>query len=660
MKSGVIVFSLLAAAGFAASPKPDAEAVFPELKEYQPGGSILRQPLEDWEGARKRAESDPAWKTWIAERRARVDHWRRNNRDRVEWRAGWYHDFVSPRDGSRLRWTEKIPGEQTQTLSSESGHQVEVTPGIMGGWIFGLRGRNIDRTVEAARLYRLQGEPEQAEWAASQLDFYAWSLASWPIIRPKGMDSRMARQGLDDATWMVALCETARLIRDHADAKRRQRWFENFFKPQVEMLERGHNTLNNIAVWARSAQAHVALLYDDEAMWDRAINGVNGRFGLREQLRSGVTGDWFWHEQSMGYNDYVAQALHPLFLFAGLTGKGDRLREETALMQNLLLAPLYLRFPDGTLPNPADITRPRPKAALSPHLKTVYREAPTSIGLREAAGVRSWDTLLDPPPLAPIRPAAALPPVISADLSSTRFALLKQGSWQVFFHYGQLCASHVQAEALNWSASFNGVVISRDPGTVSYGSPLHAGYYTRGLSHNVPLVNGEGQQPWHPGNLVAFDPALAVVKAEQPKYRPDAIASRTLRIKGDTLVDEATITCTVGNIAGAKPGLALHLQGKPRPGENFRPVADFARGRPQAFQYWKDVRSAKFRDRAEVTLDFPKGIALRVTFSVPGNFTLWQGGSPDYPPDFRSGFYLEPEAPAPSVTFVTELKPQEP
>ena len=132
-------------------------------------------------------------------------------------------------------------------------------------------------------------------------------------------------------------------------------------------------------------------------------------------------------------------------------------------------------------------------------------------------------------------------------------AILKDGPWQVFMHYGQITRSHTESEALNYSACFNATDITHDPGTVGYGSPLHRGYHTRGLGHNVPLVNGEGEDlgilserrewiveqadPQSPlrGELLAFSAKPALVSAAQPRYRSDARARRTLSIDGETL-----------------------------------------------------------------------------------------------------------------------------
>jgi oligo-alginate lyase len=340
-----------------------------------------------------------------------------------------------------------------------------------------------------------------------------------------------------------------------------------------------------------------------------------------------------------------------LFTAAGIYGRAGELAAEMSTAENLMLSPLYLRFPNGQLPNPADSgsigTAPNREL-----FAETYRVFPTTLGLIEAGTLRDWNTLLDPP--APSPRNFILPPVSSRNLESSRMALLKSGRWQVFIHYGQLTRSHSQNEALNYSASFGDTDITHDPGVVGYGSPLYRGYYTRGLNHNVPLLNGEGQVPPQPGELVAYSAAPARVSVAQPKYREDAHARRTLAIEGDSLVDTATIESTKG---AQRLGLALHLQGKVRLPANFSADKAFAAGRPDSFTHWRDVRGATFRDHAALEVDYGGGVIMSVTLSAPGEFKLWHGSSPDVPPTRRESFYLEMAAPATSATFTTRIAP---
>jgi oligo-alginate lyase len=633
--------------------KPHPERVFASVKILQPDGSVFRTPKEDWAGARQRIESEPQWRAWFAAQQAEIDEWMRTQHDRTEWSAGWWHDFVSPKDGSFLTWTKDVPRESASFLFSPSDPHVEITPKIFGGWVFGFRSRHMTKIEEAARLYRITGDVRYAEWAAGQLDFYADNYERWPLGTPRGTPVRLSVQSLDEAVNLIKLTDAARLLFDWAGADRRQGWYDKFFKPESELLDRSYQIIHNIAVWQRSASAQVALLYDDEVMLTRALDG---EYGLRAQLSRGVTSDYIWYEQSLGYNNFVVNAFEPLLTFAGLLGKDELVRNEAAIVENLLIAPLVLRFPDNLLPNPADAGKPGHASAAA--LKGIRRILPTTLGIAAAAksGALSWDDLIDPPE-APADLDPALPAVVSHHFESSRFALLKQGDWQVFFHYGQVNRSHSQSEALNWSASYKDADVSHDPGTVGYGSPLSSGYYRRGLNHNVPLVNGDGQIPWSPGELTRFDPVQAVMTGEQSAYRPDAFARRTLRIDGDRLIDEATVTCTGDPAAEARLGLALHLQGVADLPAAFLPVEDFAKDRPEAFRYWTEVRSAAFTDHAEFTVTLGNGQVLRVTFSTPGAFVVYAGSSPDYPPGRRSGFYIEKTVPAKEATFITMLAP---
>ncbi|EIP98251.1 Heparinase II/III-like protein [Opitutaceae bacterium TAV1] len=663
-----------------AFPKPTPETWCAETKLLQPDGSVFRAAREDWTTARRLAtgpDADPAWAAWLKKQRAAADDWMARHRDRVEWAGGREHAFVSPRDGSFLTWTAAIPGEETDHLSSPSDPHVAITPIIFGAWVAKFRQTHIRTMRDAARLYRITGDTRYADWAAGQLDFYAANLHRWPTVNlsrePAG--PRLAYESLGDAVLLSDFVETARLLFDITPPARRQAWFDGLFKPEVELLDKTwHNRIQNHAVWHRASAAQVALLYNDDAMWRREMDGP---YGLRAQLQRGVTSDYFWLEQSIGYNNYVIIAIQPLLTFAGLLGKADLLRDEAAIIQNLAIAPLTIRFPDGTFPNPADSGSPaRIAKVIAKTLAGLYRILPTRSGLAAATlpDNRTWDTLLDPPAavrgeyagrLPPASSAIPAPLVVSRSLESTRFALLKDGPWQVFFHYGQIDSPHMQDEALNWSASFEGVDVTHDPGTVGYGSKLTGDYYRRGLNHNVPLINGEGQKPWHPGKLLAFDPApgRAAVSAIQPQYRPDAAARRTLRIEGNRLVDEATITLA-SKVDPARLGLALHLQGTPQLPGNFAPVSskNFASGRPVAFGYWRDVRAATFENETTFDVTLAKNKTLRVRFALAGGgrFTVYQGSSPDYPPARRAGFYIEKEQPAKTATFVTTLSPESP
>jgi hypothetical protein len=624
---------------------PDPRRVFSELKVYSANGTPWRAPQEDWSGAKRRIASDPLWAAWLHAEQRSVDEWIAKRQDRVSWACGWYHDFVSPWDASRITWTPAVPSEEVNFLTTPSDPRVPITPKIMGGWVFEFRSRHADMMQRAARLYRLTGDTRYADWAAVQLDFYADHYLDW---KPQRADqgARLFWQTLDEATNGIKYVDTVRLLEGFVSPARKQRWWDRFFQPEADVLNQGFQSIHNIANWHRCAVAEFALVYHREDLWRQAIDG---KFGLRAQINRGVTADYIWYEQSFHYNEFVVEALLTLYTEAGLYGRADELAHEMVIGENLMLSPLYVRFPNGLLPNPADGTG----IETSPHrafLGDAYRVFPTTIGLTAIASKHDWDTLVDPPPTSP--GPDTLPVVQSQNLEASKMAVIKRGPWQVFLHYGQLTASHSQAEALNYSATFGDVDITHDPGTVGYGSPFHKEYFTRGLNHNVPLIGGEGEVPPKPGRLLEFSADPARVSAAQPDYRPDAAAERALAIVGNRLVDVATIRVRNGTVQAL--GLSLHVQGKVRLPSSFQPTDQFAVSRPASFGYWHGVTVAHFRDRASFLVDFG-GLTLRVTLAVPGEFTLWHGSTPDVPPKRREGFYLETRTAA--ATFTTTFEP---
>lgn len=620
-------------------PKPNPERAFAGEKLYDRSGSPLRSPREDWAGARLQMRDDPAWQAWLSKQQAELDAWIAEPRDKPEYIAGWWHDFVSSTDGGFLTWTPTPPAN--------------APPKVFGGWVYGLRSRNANHMLDAARLWRLTGELRYFDWAAGQLDFYAANLSNWPVQTSNGK-SRLMYQSLDDATMLVRFVETARLLegdvpspRQAAWDARRRRWIDDLLHPTALLLDETFKRVHNIACWQRSAMAMTALYTRDEDLWKLA---VDGEFGVRRQVRDGITSDYFWLEQSLGYNSYVVSALLPLFTMAGVEGRLNEFEAEAAAVENLMLAPAQIAFEDGRLPTPADstsISRRSPDLALLAGARRVF---PTAKGIEQARGARNWENLLDPPNNE-FQPEAASPSPdateTSVNLESSRFAMLRRDGWQVFFHYGQLDRSHAQAEALNYEAHFGDVDVTHDAGTVGYGSPLHRGYYTTVAAHNVPVIDGQGQQGWHEGELLGFSAEEASVGAGQPKYRATASARRTLSIHEGALRDSTTIETRDGAIH--RLGIILNIQGK----VIVPTTAQSSASAP--FAYWSEAR--------EWISDAPLELAARIggrDFLIrvegPAPLRVVHATVPDAPPNQREAVYVETNGA--SATFHAQWIPQ--
>jgi hypothetical protein len=223
--------------------------------------------------------------------------------------------------------------------------------------------------------------------------------------------------------------------------------------------------------------------------------------------------------------------------------------------------------------------------------------------------------------------------------------MLRKDGWQVFYHYGQLDRSHAQAEALNYEAHFGAVDVTHDAGTVGYGSPLHRGYYTTVAAHNVPVIDGEGQQGWQEGELLRFSAEEATVSASQPKYRENVSARRTLSIQGGTLLDSTTIETRDG--AAHRLGIILNVQGKVL----LPAVSNALQTAP--FDYWSEAREWHTDGPLELSARIGgKDFLIRV--EGPGPLRVVHATVPDAPPQKREAIYVEVLSTA--ATFRTEWK----
>jgi hypothetical protein len=611
----------------------EAEEAFSALKVYAENGSSFRKPVDDWEGATKRWRTEPRWTKWVSSRRAMVDDWIERRLDRTEWQAGYWHDFVSPKDGAFLRWTPDEPG--ANTLKSPSGETVQLTSKLKGAWVYAFRSTHAQRILESARLYRLTGVKRYGTWAASQLTFYAGNYEQWPVRKtPWGSTGRLMFHSLDEATNLILYVQAADALGDFPTESERRLWIEKLFRPEAELVLGDVKAVLNVSAWLLSAAGHVAIYANDGTLLDRVIDGKGG---LRELARVGITKDFLWYEQSLGYNAYVFDGLLPFLSYASQKGISDRFANVMATVQNLMLSPLQLRFEDGRLPMPADATGWPLKEPNIERYARAYRVFPVRVAAPQIANQENWEALLDPPTIPPV--AAALPEVSTRNLSDSQMGILRAGGWQIFFHYGQLTANHAQEEALNFEATFNGIDVTHDPGTVGYGSPLHVEYFRTGLAHNVPLYQGRGQDSWGRGEVQQFDQEKAIARVRFPGYWKGIDVTRELRVEDQSLADTLSIGRTTGGESEGGVSVALHLQGRIIAPAGTQSLTQDKDVTGRGFKYWTDRKLLSHQDSAAYHVSL-EGVCIRLEIATTGPFSVVVASTPDAPPRRRQSLLI--------------------
>jgi len=589
-----------------------------------------RVAREDWEGLRVTARSSPAVERWIAGQRRLVDAWRAESPERADLIGGWIHDYVDPRSGLPLKWTEETP-EPPATPGAQDDR-------LRQAWVMYMRQRNISYALTAARLYRANGDTTYANWAAQQLDFYADNYERWPLRTDAGR-ARMFRHGLDEAVNAFPLLETARLLSEFATWARQEQWATRLFRPMAENLKTQRYPMTNIGLWHGAAIASVGMRLRDESLIQYALDNPEG---IRAVLRYSITADSIWIEGSFGYNAYVIGCLASLLKHASIEGYASRFAAEWDSARQLLLAPLAFRFDDGSLPTPSDATARLQAVDPGSHVQ-LYRLVPSYWGVNRARESLSWEALLDPPQ-GFVGSEPALPPATTRDFPTVRMAVLRAGDWQAFVHYGQAVASHAQEEALTYELHQGKTAITSDPGTVTYSSPYHTRYFRRGAAHNVPMIDGEGQSRWRPGTVLNFDAPQARLVVSQPDYNARASAEREYQALATGFVETTSVVLKGAAPSPARIGGAFHTDCTVTPLTGLTGSSGQSLPGSDAMSFW--TVAASYTAGSEWSAKLQCGAAAyRLRVSGSGMQRVFMATEPTTPlPNRRSVLYYDTSA----------------
>ena len=621
-----------------AASDQDIASAFADLKAGSGPYAPARAAAEDWAAARTAVAGNARWATWIAKRRASLDEWLSAPRDDRHWVAGWLHDYVESATGAWLQWSPSTP-----IPPDDAGHARQ-----RGGWIAHVRFHNVDEILEAARLFRLGQGEQYGRWAAAQLDEYAAAYPELPLQTWNGQ-SRLFTQSLDEAVGSLTMLEAVRLLAPTVDAEHRHRWRDGLFLPLAGNLRVSKRGDHNIAVWHAAAIAAIGMEFDRPEL---IADGLDGPFGVRQLLARNVSRDFFWAEMSIAYQDYVVEALGELFVAAALRGKLEGLRRELLIAQDLLISPTGIVFPDGLGPTLND-SPPNRKIPSQKLWSEVRRALPTRIALTQNARALDWATLIDPQPSP--GPVEAFPLARTRLIPGLNAVQLVSPDWQAILRYGERVETHAQQESMTYELQYRGTWLLRDDGTVGYGSPLYQGFFKRAASQNVPLVDGDGQQPWPAtGAVTAFsgaDTAQPTATVEHVNYQPGVKTRRSLSLESGRFVDRIVIEAG----RSADLGFVFNFDCELTPGNGLasRETAELPSG---PFGYWQQTAAYGARAGWSASLACP-GHRFQLSVTGPADQRVYIGRAPSsVKPYRRTGLLVQ--ATGASASFVVTFAPE--
>jgi oligo-alginate lyase len=481
----------------------------------------LSNSVEDWGRARSLTAMPGPWRDWLAWRKSQLRRWMAVSNDDLSEPVGWMHDYIDPSGRATLHWAKEHPiPPRTQAKARAA-------------WVAHYRAYNFRQLMEAARLYRLTGESAFKFWAFDQLDMYAAGYQKMPL-KTWGGKARIMYQTLDEALVLIDALEAVRILKDDISRDRLDFYKLNLVNSITENFKTS-NMGGNISIWQATATYISGLVFDDRSLQDR---GLTSERGLLKLIEGGITKDGFWHESSLSYQAYVVRAIYPAVLNAQLDGQTDVYETLRRACAKLINSAMSLRVAEDALPNPSDSIG-KPEFLSKQLYLDIYRGVPTDIGTDAAAATRNWDTLLASPSKSV---SLQLKPLNkqSRNFEDSRFALLQNEDWAVFFKYGDKSGRHAHADKFNADIYFQGKVLIADPGTTAYGNPLHESYFKRAAAHNTVTLNGAGPSNWGT-EQIEFDSKNLTVSASDTNFVPGIMVTRRIEIASNTVTQTTSI-----------------------------------------------------------------------------------------------------------------------
>lgn len=448
-----------------------------------------------------------------------------------------------PRGGQHNQWYQCEPCQVGLETVDDTHHQCPKCGKVYTGEpyddvIFSRRHyANLRKLHAAAWAYAITGRAEFAALAAKVLLGYAERYARYPF---HSNDRQQAKSGghlfeqtLNEAVALATEIGPAwDLVRDSAafSDKDRETVRANLLRPMLENIARNDKGKSNWQTWHNAAFIWGGTGLDEATWIHRALEDPVNGFAF--QMKTSVTDDGMWYENSWGYHFYTLSAL--VATAEGARRLGIDLWSHPNLKKMFLLPAAYA-MADGSLPRFGDDVQSRATGPrdLNECAYRAYRD-PALAGMLTDEPI--WESVLFG--RQPDRHATASRRG-SEILRSAGHAILRThgaAGLTAALTFGPYGGFHGHFDKLSFVFFGFGRELGVDPGRAAsqaYRLPIHGNWYKATLAHNAVVVDGHSQQP-AAGKLEFFD-ANAVTVACDAAY-PGVKHRRTLCLTDAYLV----------------------------------------------------------------------------------------------------------------------------
>jgi len=560
-----------------------------------------------------------------ARQRAQRNDWARKSMDRILSQAKaalsrpveipdrggqWTHWYACKKDGSGL---QTVSPTEHRCPTCNAVYRGEPYDSVV---ITHKHGQNSHDILVLGFAYGLTGDRSYAERAVQILMGY---VAKYPgytlhdrhgVVRVPSMvrslfdGARVGAQTLDEAVWLIPVVQGYDFVWDRLTESQRAEIAEKVLRPSAETIRQHFLGIHNIQCWKNSAVGLVGLVLGDEKLIAEAID--DPQRGFRRQIDGGVTKDGLWYEGSLGYHAYTMSAMWPLAVAAGNAGI-DLFSDHYRLLYE---APIRLALPDGSSPGFNDSAGGPVQGLVNMYDLAYARWKKPIFGrlIRGQDRVR-WESLLWG---AETLPDGSVLPTTSDNLPAAGYAMLRvspaAGSIDaVAVRYGMQGGGHGHPDKLNIVIHGAGELLALDPGSISYGAPLHREWYRTTIAHNTLCVDQTSQKPvdgtleeWHVGELAT------TLVASAKDTTPGVTLRRSLTFRGSCPEKRSVLSDRFEAVSEQSHTYdwAFHCRGKLETDLNLSPAAE-SPGTKNGYQHIASVRQC--RTDKDFTVEWTQG-----------------------------------------------------
>ncbi|RTE11225.1 heparinase II/III domain-containing protein [Paenibacillus whitsoniae] len=426
--------------------------------------------------------------------------------------GNWGHYYYCPDDAARLSFDLRRPLEHPCPVCGK----VWTGEPFNGAWV-SLRhsgiGTGIKKIAFASRM-----EDSRDAWRALVKDAllqYAAHYDSFEVHGdiPYNGPGKLFAQTLDEAHWIIDLVLAYRCIEDKLDEEARRAIREGLFRPCAAFLiAHKESQLHNHAVLITSAIAMLGVVLGDDAVRQA---GLEGEYGLLDQLDRGVLPGGFWYEGAFTYHYY---AFDSVLYYCMLVEYTDWELHYHPAFRCMFDFPLNFILPDGSLPRLNDASSVSSLFTYVPFYELAYGwygEQRYVEVLRRAYGLAQEPVLkgerfstvprntlhallygcdLEGKPHGNSSLAMMMATSYSSSGSGLTKLVLPSGA-HLLVKISPFGGEHDHMDRLGLSFGIDAKPIFEDIGTTAYGVPMHYAWYKHTYSHNTVCLNGQDQPP---------------------------------------------------------------------------------------------------------------------------------------------------------------------